>query len=165
MNNAIFENAKAVAEELGLNIDDFKEEKTLTNGGVLYLSSEPKLGGGVTYNGFIVGIDNSFLPCTTDYPVELYIERYEQGDKHTIVTNTDSYKEIFKKVDELPVDTETCIAELINYKPEMGMVDPMTQGQIYRAIEKAFKKKGNILVRTSDSFGGLAYYSKFKKTN
>lgn len=163
MNNVIFENAKAVALELGLNIDDFKDTRVV-NGGVLFTSSEPKMGDGISFNGFIVGEDNSFLPCTSSYPVEHYVERFENGDKHTIVTNTNSYKEILRKIEELPFDTESCIADLIGYKPEMGIVDPMTQGHIHRTVEKECKRRGYTLVRTSDSFGGLAYYYKFKKT-
>lgn len=70
--------------------------------------------------------------------------------------------EISNKVLNAPLDTELTIAEIINYNPEVEMIDSLSQGLIKSCIEKICDKKGLELVRTDDSFGGLSLYSKFK---
>lgn len=70
---------------------------------------------------------------------------------------------IINKIKELPLNTETTIAELIDYNPQVNMVDPLTQGINYNKIKAECEKIGIILEENNDEIGGLGYYYKFKK--
>lgn len=77
--------------------------------------------------------------------------------------NSININEILNKIKELPFNTETTIAELINYNPEENFVDPLEQGKIFNEINKFFREKNIYLEKNRDELGGLAFYYKFKK--
>lgn len=70
--------------------------------------------------------------------------------------------EIIEKIKVLPFNTETTIAELINYNPEENFIEPLSQGQITNTVE-AICRKENIYIERNKEKGGLAFYGKFKK--
>ena len=85
-----------------------------------------------------------------------------------VVGNNDDYLnmvvyDIMKKIIDLPNETTTTIADLINYNPNENFVEPFTQGQIRCLVEDACKKLNIKLEENEDSFDGLAYYNRFKK--
>ena len=91
-------------------------------------------------------------------------------DNEEIIDNKDeNYRDqvynIIKKIIDLPSETITTIADLINYNPNETFVEPLTQGQISRLVEETCKKLNIELEENRDSFGGLAYYYQFKKVN
>lgn len=59
--------------------------------------------------------------------------------------NVKLISEILEKIKMLPFDTETTMAEIIDYKPELNFVDPLIQGQIFNTINDRVKKKIYIL--------------------
>ena len=71
--------------------------------------------------------------------------------------------EVVKKIEEMEFNKEACIADLISYNPETGMVDPMTQGLIYKAVKDECKYKKINFIENPDGFGGVAFFYKFKK--
>lgn len=71
--------------------------------------------------------------------------------------------EIIEKIKVLPFNTETTIAELINYNPEEKFIDPLSQGQIFNEVKKICMKENICIERNRDELGGLAFYYKFKK--
>jgi len=89
--------------------------------------------------------------------LEVINNTLREDDKHL----ANKIYEIANKVLNAPLDTELTIAEVINYNPEIEMIDPLSQGLIKSCIEKVCDKKGLELVRKDDSFGGLAFYNKF----
>ena len=113
---------------------------------------------------FISFDDDGYVLAKQKLPVELesnynsFIENYYSND-NKIVNN------IVNKIIELPYNTETTIAQLINYKPEVAFVSPMTQGIISNAVRKKCRSNNIELEEANDSFDGLAYYIKFKKNN
>ena len=72
---------------------------------------------------------------------------------------------IVKKIIDLPIETITTIADLINYNPEETFVEPLTQGEILNLVEDTCKKLNIKIEDVNDSIGGLAYYYKFKKND
>lgn len=77
--------------------------------------------------------------------------------------NTTIY-EIVKRIIDLPNETETTIAKLIDYNPQNEFVEPLLQGQIFNLVEDVCKKVNVYIERTSrDRFTGLAYHYPFKK--
>lgn len=85
-----------------------------------------------------------------------------------VVGNNDDYLnvavyDIMKKIIDLPSETTTTIADLINYNPNETFVEPLTQGQVRRLVKDTCKKLNIELEENEDSFGGLAYYYRFKK--
>ena len=70
--------------------------------------------------------------------------------------------EIIEKIKVLPFNTETTIAELINYNPEENFIEPLSQGQITNTVEEICRKE-NIYIERNKEKGGLAFYGKFKK--
>ena len=70
---------------------------------------------------------------------------------------------IANKIKEFPLNVETTIAELINYNPETNMVEPLTQGKIYKELYRVCYQMGMDLEQTYDGFGGLAYFYTFKR--
>lgn len=87
-----------------------------------------------------------------------------------VIGNNDNYLNmavynIMKKIIDLPSETTTTIADLINYNPNETFVEPLIQGQIRRLIKETCKKFNIELEENKDGFGGLAYYYQFKKVN
>ena len=72
---------------------------------------------------------------------------------------------IVDKIKEAPVDTELTIAKLINYNPEVDMVDPLTQGEVLVAVKSECEKDGIVIEEIESGFGGLAYNYPFKKVD
>lgn len=71
---------------------------------------------------------------------------------------------LIQKIEELPYNTETTIAQLINYNLQEELVEPLVQGEIYNKLMEYCKQR-NIDILESDEITGLAYYYKFKKIN
>lgn len=71
-------------------------------------------------------------------------------------------KQIINKIKDLSNNIETTIAELINYNAEVKFIDPLTQGIISNIVKRECENNGIKLEKTENSFGGLAYYTKFK---
>ena len=87
-----------------------------------------------------------------------------------VVGNEDQYLnttvyDVMKKIIDLPTETTTTIADLINYNPNETFVEPLTQGQIRRLVKETCKKLNIELEENRDGFGGLAYYYQFKKVD
>lgn len=78
--------------------------------------------------------------------------------------NTQVY-DIVKRIIDLPNETTTTIADLINYNPKLKFVEPLKQGEINYFVKETCKKLNIELEKNDDSFGGLAYYYQFKKVN
>lgn len=77
--------------------------------------------------------------------------------------NTTIY-EIVKRIIDLPNETETTIAKLIDYNSQNEFVEPLLQGQIFNLVEDVCEKVNVYIELTSrDRFIGLAYYYPFKK--
>ena len=76
--------------------------------------------------------------------------------------NVKLVSEIIEKIKVLPFNTETTIAELINYNPEENFIEPLSQGQITNTVEEICRKE-NIYIERNKEKGGLAFYGKFKK--
>ena len=77
--------------------------------------------------------------------------------------NNKNVNNIIDKIKKLPLDFETTIAQLIDYNPQINIVDPLTQNIIFNVVEEQCKKENIKLMKTEDSIGGLAYNYKFKK--
>lgn len=63
----------------------------------------------------------------------------------------------------MPFGTETTIAKMIDYNPESVYVQPLEQGKIKNTLETVCQNIGIELISTDNSFGGLAFYSSFRK--
>lgn len=68
---------------------------------------------------------------------------------------------LVKKIVELPANTETTIAELMQLN--QVMVNPLTQGEIFNLLMEICKKLNIDIEINNDEFGGLGYHYKFKK--
>ena len=82
--------------------------------------------------------------------------------RNNMNNNVKLVAEIIEKIKVLPFNTETTIAELINYNPEENFIEPLSQGQITNTVE-AICRKENIYIERNKEKGGLAFYGKFKK--
>lgn len=71
---------------------------------------------------------------------------------------------LIQKIEELPYNIETTLAQLINYNPQEEFVEPLAQGEMYNKLMEYCKQR-NIGISQSDEITGLAYYYKFKKIN
>ncbi len=102
---------------------------------------------------------NQKLPKELEDEYNTFVENYYSND-NKVVNN------IVNRISELPYNTETTIAQLINYKPEVAFVSPLTQGIVSNAAKNKCRSN-NIELEESDdySLGGLAYYVKFKKVD
>lgn len=69
---------------------------------------------------------------------------------------------IVLKIINCPKQKWVSIAELIDYNPELAIVDPLMQGKISRYVHSVCKKIALELIK-EDRIGGLAYFNKFKK--
>lgn len=88
-------------------------------------------------------------------------------DNEKVIGNKDAnYKDqvytILKKIIDLPSETTTTIADLINYNPKETFIEPLIQGQIRRLVKETCKKLNIELEENKDNFGGVAYYYQFK---
>ena len=100
------------------------------------------------------------------------LKELEENEKNSgiIDDNDESFlnkqvPEILSKIIEMPDNTETTIAELINYNPDKVFVSPLMQGKIFNAMKEQCEKNNIDIVEIRDGFGGLAYHYKFKKIN
>lgn len=115
--------------------------------------------------GFISFDEDGYAFANQKLPIELeedysnFIHNYYDDEDNKVV-NT-----IINKIMELPFDTETTIAELINYDPKISPVSPLTQGIISRSVFTKCVAKGIKLEENTDVIGGLAYFVEFKKIN
>ena len=66
-----------------------------------------------------------------------------------------------KKVIELPFDTETTIAKLMQL--DQVLVDPLTQGEVFNLLNSVCEKLNIKIEVNHDEIGGLGYHYKFKK--
>ena len=71
--------------------------------------------------------------------------------------------EILNKLKEMDYNKETCIAELINYNPEVNFVEPMEQMSILRQVCTSAEENNIFLEENHGEKGGLGFYVKFKK--
>lgn len=102
---------------------------------------------------------NQKLPNELESDYIAFIDAYYTNGNNKVVNN------IISKINELPIDVETTIAKLVDYKPDVAFVSPLTQGIILNEILKKCKNSDIQLEETNDEFGGLPYYIKFKKVN
>ena len=72
-------------------------------------------------------------------------------------------EEIVNRIKEMPCDTETTVAELMQM--EQITDDPLTQGKVFTEVKNACKELGIKIEENRDEIGGLAYHIKFKKVN
>lgn len=100
---------------------------------------------------------NQKLPSELENDYNNFINNYYLDDNNKVVNN------IVSKISVLPYNIETTIAELIDYKPDVAFVSPLTQGTIKNAVLKKCEVKGIIIEENRDEIGGLAYFVKFKK--
>lgn len=70
---------------------------------------------------------------------------------------------IINGIKELPLNTETTIAKLINYNLEEKMIDLLTQGNVLGIVCVVCDEINLKLEVLEDSIGGLAYNYRFKK--
>lgn len=82
---------------------------------------------------------------------------FELNDKNDLIES------IINKIKELPLNIETTIAKLINYKPEEQMIDPLIQGKVLVIVYVVCDEINIKLEVFEDSIGGLAYNYRFKK--
>ena len=105
----------------------------------------------------------------TDEKLKTIVDDVIKDNEESIDSKEVNYKDqvytITKKIIDLPSETITTIANLINYNPNETYVEPLTQGQIRRLVEETCKKLNNELEEDRGGFGGLAYYYQFKKVN
>lgn len=149
---------KDLCNDLNESIDNFEKSRLEEINADLFTLKYNQRGLG----GIIVGDDGSSMVCDSMHPLSYYIEEFKNGltdNKGSLIF------EIFKEIEALPTGIETTIAKVINYNSEVNMIDPLTQGEIFSSVKEICKKNNIILERTEDSFGGLAYYYKFKKIN
>ena len=93
--------------------------------------------------------------------LEIINSNLKDSDKHL----TNKISEIVNVILNAPLNTETSIAELINYNPETEMIDPLSQGIIKNTVEKVCNKYGIEFGECENGFSGLAFYNKFKTIN
>ena len=114
-------------------------------------------------NGFISFDEDGYAFANQKLPSELendynnFINNYYLNDNNKVVNN------IVSKISVLPYNAETTIAELIDYKPDVAFVSPLTQGIIKNAVLKKCEDKGIKIEENRDEIGGLAYFVKFRK--
>ena len=105
----------------------------------------------------------------TDEKLKTIVNGVIKDNEEVIDNKDENYRDqvytIIKKIIDLPSETITTIADLINYNPNETFVEPLTQGQIRRLVNETCKKLNIELEENRDSFSGLAYYYKFKKIN
>lgn len=105
----------------------------------------------------------------TDEKLKTIVDDVIKDNEESIDSKEVNYKDqvytITKKIIDLPSETITTIANLINYNPNETYVEPLTQGQIRRLVEETCKKLNIELEEDRGGFGGLAYYYQFKKVN
>ena len=70
--------------------------------------------------------------------------------------------DIVTKINNLPNQTPTTIAELINYNSKEAYVEPLYQGEVSNYVNKICAKLGIELIKEK-TLGGLAYMVKFQK--
>ena len=118
---------------------------------------------GVLYSETRNDLNNdNFDDKITDERLKIIIEE--------VIGNNDGYLnttiyDIVKKIIDLPYENVATIADLISYNPNQVFVEPITQGKIMNLVKETCKKLNIKLETNKDSFGGLAYYSQFKKIN
>lgn len=71
--------------------------------------------------------------------------------------------EILNKLKEMDYNKETCIAELINYNPEVDFVEPMAQMAILRQVCALAEENNICLEENKKEKGGLGFFVKLKK--
>ena len=71
--------------------------------------------------------------------------------------------EILNKLKEMDYNKETCIAELINYNPEVDFVEPMTQMAILIQVCSLAEENNICLEENKEEKGGLGFFVKLKK--
>ena len=73
---------------------------------------------------------------------------------------------LIKKIIEMPVNTDTSIAELMNLdNNSVAMVEPLIQGEIFNSLMAVCEKLNIAIEVNHDRFGGLGYHYKFKKVD
>ena len=105
----------------------------------------------------------------TDEKLKTIIQEIISNNKE-MIGNDDTYLntlvyDIMKKIVDLPSETTTTIANLINYNPDEKFVEPLLQGTINFLVNEVCKNLDIKLERNKDKIGGLAYYNEFKKVD
>lgn len=144
---------------LSISIDTFKK---LEEQGIKIKSKfgEGAIVGLPQNTTYIKVSDDNFGDKITDENLKIIIE--EVIGNNDIYLNTQVY-DIVKKIIDLPNQTTTTIANLINYNPKEKFVEPITQGKIRILVDKICKKLNIGLEDNKDKFGVLAYYVEFRK--
>ncbi len=93
-------------------------------------------------------------------------EKIKQAVEDIVEENNTAIQNIVSKavegIVETPVHQDMTIAELIEYDP-MEMIDPVTQGLIFRDIKEVCQELGITLEEKTDQIGGLMFYLPFHK--
>lgn len=71
--------------------------------------------------------------------------------------------DIVVKIIKLRKGKKVTIAKLIGYNSKEDIVDPLKQGTVFHNVKEVCKQLNIKLERVDNSFGGLAYFSGFKK--
>ena len=104
----------------------------------------------------------------TDKKLKTIVDDVIKDNEEVIDNKETNYKDqvytIIKKIIDLPSETITTIADLINYNPNETFVELDTQAQIRRLVKETCKKLNIELEENRYSFGG-AYYFQFKIVN
>lgn len=87
------------------------------------------------------------------------IEKHLENDKELVNIVLD----IVNKINNLPFGTETSIAQLIDYNPEISFTEPLTQGKVSYCVQKVCNEINISLEKSDKIIGGLAYYYSFTK--
>ena len=87
----------------------------------------------------------------TNEELKKVVEEVIQNDKEL----SDIVFDITLRIKELATGTKTSIAKLI--------VEPLTQGKVFRYVKEVCKRIEIKLEEKRDSFGGLAYFYEFTK--
>lgn len=109
------------------------------------------------------------MSIMTDEKLKTIIQEVISNNKE-MIGNDDTYLktlvyDIMKKIVDLPSETTTTIANLINYNPDEKFVEPLMQGTINFLVNEVCKNLDIKLERNKDKIGGLAYYNEFKKVD
>lgn len=101
---------------------------------------------------------------------EINNEQIENAIKEIVGINdidkNNLLSKLIKKIIEMPVNTDTSIAQLMNSdNNSVAMVEPLIQGEIFNSLMKVCEKLSIKIYVNHDEIGGLGYHYKFKKIN
>ncbi len=155
---------KMYSDVVSFMIEEFDDKEGFVK--IYFLKPKELIGSETLYLNKTAPIEKEFDGSFGKIILELVSDEITQTIKDIVGEDKELISvvsDIVVKIKDLKKGTKTSIAKLIDYNPQISLVEPLIQGKVSYYVNQVCKKLEIKLVDKDKSIGGLAYFVEFKK--